>query len=141
MATAAAVLLTGGRSVQTSQPPTGSPCGATINPIRARTSSLQPGEQWDIGATPPFRASTEISVDERDVPTWNDLLKINTTASAYAIDIYRLGYYSGLGAQGRDGSLGRCQPADLPAGLRASGPTAATGLSASWVWDRPASTS
>ena len=105
MATAAAVLLTGGRSVQTSQPPTGSPCGATINPIQCENQLAgAPASEWDVaGAGDPSIQgfTTEISVDKSPDAAANRTVffKVDTTASAYAIDIYRLGYYSGMGAR------------------------------------------
>src|SRR6185295_12968186 len=82
-----------------------SPCGATINPIQCENQLAgNPASEWDIiGAGDPSIQgfSTEISVDKSaDVPATRTIFfKINTTASAYAIDIYRLGYYSGLGAR------------------------------------------
>ncbi len=77
----------------------GSPCGGTINPIACENQ--QPGTPesvWNVpgaGDASIQGFSTDISVN-----AGNSIgFKINTNASAYKIDIYRLGYYGGDGAR------------------------------------------
>lgn len=77
----------------------GSPCGANINAIVCENQ--QPGTDpaiWDIsGAGDPSIQgfATDISVN---VGSRIDF-KIDTDAAAYSIDIYRTGWYQGLGAR------------------------------------------
>ncbi len=77
----------------------GSPCGATVNPIVCENQ--QPGTPpsvWDIdgaGDDDIQGFSTDVSVNVGSPVSF----KINTTARAYTIDIYRLGYYQGNGAR------------------------------------------
>ncbi|MGB3376349.1 MAG: N,N-dimethylformamidase beta subunit family domain-containing protein, partial [Microbacterium sp.] len=77
----------------------GSPCGADINPIACENS--KPGtdpETWDIqGAGDPSIQgfATDISVNAGDKIDF----KIDTDAAAYTIDVYRTGWYQGLGAR------------------------------------------
>jgi hypothetical protein len=69
------------------------------NPIVAE--NLLPGNpasEWDVSGSGDSSIqgyATDISVDRGQTVSF----KINTTASAYYIDIYRLGYYGGLGAR------------------------------------------
>ncbi|HWF42006.1 MAG TPA: N,N-dimethylformamidase beta subunit family domain-containing protein, partial [Acidothermaceae bacterium] len=78
---------------------TGSPCGATINPVTCE--NRQPGTPqsvWDVtGAGDPSIQgfTTDISVNVGGTVNF----KIDTNAAHYTIDIYRLGYYGGLGAR------------------------------------------
>src|SRR5665213_1029842 len=53
--------------------------------------------EWDIGASDPNVQgfATEISVNKGETVHF----KVDTTAATFAIDIYRLGYYGGLGAR------------------------------------------
>lgn len=76
-----------------------SPCGAEVNAIACENQ--QPGtdpEIWDIdGAGDPTIQgfATDISVNAGSKIDF----KIDTDASAYTIDIYRTGWYQGLGAR------------------------------------------
>ena len=57
-----------------------------------------PSSQWDIsgaGDTSIQGYATDISVNQGGTISF----KINTPASAYRIDIYRIGYYQGNGAR------------------------------------------
>ncbi|NVM94382.1 DUF4082 domain-containing protein [Arthrobacter wenxiniae] len=75
------------------------PCGVGSNPISCENS--KPGTDpsiWDIsgaGDTDIQGFSTDISVNVGQTIGF----KIKTTAAAYTIDIYRTGYYQGLGAR------------------------------------------
>ncbi|HEY8309431.1 MAG TPA: N,N-dimethylformamidase beta subunit family domain-containing protein, partial [Gemmatimonadaceae bacterium] len=77
----------------------GSSCGANINPVVCENS--KPGTApniWDIdgaGDADIQGFATDISVDVGSTIKF----KIDTSASAYKIDIYRTGYYQGLGAR------------------------------------------
>src|SRR5260370_5289803 len=69
------------------------------NPIVCENSKPgNPSSQWDINGSgdPSIQGfATDISVNQAETVHF----KINTDASAYRIDIYRLGYYAGLGAR------------------------------------------
>jgi hypothetical protein len=69
------------------------------NPIVCENSKPgNPSSQWDISGSgdPSIQGfATDISVNQGETVHF----KINTDASAYRIDIYRLGYYAGLGAR------------------------------------------
>ena len=57
-----------------------------------------PGTEWDLadgGSTTIEGFTTDISVNRGQMVSF----KINTAATSYRIDIYRLGYYGGLGAR------------------------------------------
>ncbi|WP_052676720.1 DUF4082 domain-containing protein [Microbacterium trichothecenolyticum] len=77
----------------------GSPCGATINPIVCENQ--KPGtdpDVWDVsgaGDSSIQGFATDISVNAGSKIDF----KIDTDASAYTIDIYRTGWYQGLGAR------------------------------------------
>lgn len=77
----------------------GSPCGATINPIVCENS--KPGTNpsvWDIdgaGDDSIQGFATDISVNAGSTVGF----KIDTNATSYKIDIYRTGWYQGLGAR------------------------------------------
>jgi hypothetical protein len=77
----------------------GSTCGPTINPVVCENQKPgQPASVWDIsgaGDSSIQGFATDFSV----APGETARFKINTTASAYTIDIYRLGYYNGDGAR------------------------------------------
>ena len=74
------------------------PAHAQVNFIvQENALTGNPASEWDVAssATPGIEGfATDISVNKGDTVTF----KINS-ASAYAIDIYRLGYYGGLGAR------------------------------------------
>jgi hypothetical protein len=69
------------------------------NPIACENSKPgNPSSQWDINGSgdPSIQGfATDISINQGETVHF----KINTSASAYRIDIYRLGYYAGLGAR------------------------------------------
>ena len=69
------------------------------NPIACENSKPgSPQDQWDtpLDPSPSIEGfATDISVDHGQTVHF----KINTTATAYRIDIYRLGYYGGMGAR------------------------------------------
>ena len=76
------------------------PCATPANPIACENSkpgSAQSG--WDLpdglgsATIEGFAADISVNVGDRVA------FKVNTNASAYRIDIYRLGYYGGLGAR------------------------------------------
>src|SRR5947209_2281751 len=75
------------------------PCSAPANPIVAE--NCQPGtpqSQWDVvgaGDRTIQGFATEFSVNRGTT----EHFKVNTDASAYTIDIYRIGYYGGDGAR------------------------------------------
>ena len=74
-------------------------CGSPANPVVAENCLAgTPRGQWDI-AVPAARTiqgfATDISVDEGSTIHF----KIDTPASAYRLDIYRMGYYGGDGAR------------------------------------------
>ena len=76
-----------------------SPCGANINAIVCE--NLKPGDpasSWDVtgsGDASIQGFSTDISADQGGLVQF----KVKTDAAAYHIDIYRVGYYSGMGAR------------------------------------------
>src|SRR3954469_2089186 len=117
-------------------------CVAPTNAIEAENCKPgNPQSEWDItGAGDPSIQgfATDISYNIGSTVQF----KINTTASAYTVDIYRMGYYGGLG--GRKVAslqpsvpLPQSQPAcvtDTSAGLGGSGlaDCGNWGVSASW---------
>ena len=76
------------------------PCDAPVlNPIVCENSKPgNPPSEWDIsgaGAASIQGFATDISVNQGETVRF----KIDTDATAYRIDIYRLGYYNGMGAR------------------------------------------
>ena len=76
------------------------PCAATpVNPIACENSKPgNPASEWDIsgaGSAAIQGFATEISVNRGTTVGF----KVSTTAASYRIDIYRLGFYNGLGAR------------------------------------------
>jgi chitodextrinase len=76
------------------------PCVTLVNPIVCE--NFKPGNaqsEWDLpngvgsATIEGFAADISVNAGERIA------FKVNTNASAYRIDIYRLGYYGGLGAR------------------------------------------
>jgi len=74
-------------------------CPAPTNVIACEnTQPGNPSSEWDIsGAGDPTLQgfATSISVDKGNTVHF----KVDTTAATFAIDVYRLGYYGGLGAR------------------------------------------
>src|ERR1700722_20126897 len=74
-------------------------CSAPANPIESENCLPgNPDSQWDVsGAGDPTIQgfATDISVNAGQTISF----KINTDASAYTIEIYRMGYYAGMGAR------------------------------------------
>ncbi len=76
-----------------------SSCGATINPIACENQKTgDPASSWDVsgsgdGSIQGF--TTNISAAPGEVVQF----KIDTPSSNYRLDIYRMGYYNGLGAR------------------------------------------
>ncbi|HEV8632990.1 MAG TPA: hypothetical protein VG370_01930, partial [Chloroflexota bacterium] len=75
------------------------PCAAPANPVVAE--NCQPGSpasEWDLGSADSSTIegfATDISVDRGQTVRF----KVKTAATAYRIDLYRIGYYGGLGAR------------------------------------------
>jgi hypothetical protein len=115
------------------------PCNPPIvNPIVCENSKLgNPPSEWDIsGAGDPSIQGfgTEISVNQGETVHF----KIDTDADNYRLDIYRMGYYGGMGAR----KVATVQPsASLPQNQQACLIDPSTGLidcgnwaiSASWT--------
>jgi N,N-dimethylformamidase beta subunit-like, C-terminal/Domain of unknown function (DUF4082)/Bacterial Ig domain/3-keto-disaccharide hydrolase/Viral BACON domain len=114
-------------------------CSAPANQIEAE--NCLPGTvstQWDItgaGAGDPSIQgfATDISVNVGQVINF----KINTDASAYSIQIYRMGYYAGMGARliatlQPSASLPQVQPACLTDSSTGLVDCGNWGISASW---------
>jgi hypothetical protein len=76
-----------------------SPCGASVNVIACENQKVgDPAVQWDVvgaGDATLQGFATDISVNLGGIVRF----KVNTTAPAFAIDIYRMGYYGGFGAR------------------------------------------
>jgi hypothetical protein len=76
-------------------------CTAPANAIEAENCQTGvPNTQWDLNSSgagdPTIQGfATDISVNVGQITSF----KINTNASKYTIDIYRLGYYGGMGAR------------------------------------------
>ena len=76
------------------------PCDPPVtNPIVCENSKPgNPASQWDVSGSgdPSIQGfSTDISVNKGGTVTF----KVNTDASAYVLNIYRIGYYGGMGAR------------------------------------------
>ena len=95
-----------------------------------------PQSEWDVsgaGSATIQGFATQISVDQGDTV----FFKISTVASNYRIDIYRLGYYAGLGARKvasvePTASLPQSQPACLTESSTALVDCGDWSVSASW---------
>ena len=74
-------------------------CGSPANAIEAENCRTgNPSSQWDVTGAGDANLqgfATDISVNRGQTVSF----KVTTTASAYRIDIYRLGYYQGNGAR------------------------------------------
>src|SRR5437016_9770875 len=76
------------------------PCGPpVVNAIACENSKPgNPATEWDVSGAGDASIqgfATDISVNKGELVHF----KINTNASAYALDIYRMGYYGGMGAR------------------------------------------
>ncbi len=74
-------------------------CGPTVSPIVCEnTNPGNPQSEWDISGSgdPNIQGfATDISV----LPGQTQQFKVDTNASSFTVDIYRLGYYNGMGAR------------------------------------------
>jgi hypothetical protein len=108
-------------AIATAQPAAAaaSPCGATINPVtceNSQTTGVTQSSDWDItdaGDSDIQGFSTDISVNAGGSIGF----KIDTTLSAYTIDVYRLGYYGGAGARLWGSNIAHTTPKQQPACL------------------------
>jgi Domain of unknown function (DUF4082)/Bacterial Ig-like domain/Bacterial Ig domain/Purple acid Phosphatase, N-terminal domain len=76
------------------------PCDAPVtNPVACEnTKAGNPASEWDVsgaGSTSIQGFATNISVDQGGTISF----KVDTNATNYRIDVYRMGYYNGLGAR------------------------------------------
>ncbi len=99
-ATIVAAVLVGAGMVAIAVPASASdPCGPGSNPIVCENSKPgSPPSEWDIqgaGSSELQGFATDISVNAGNPINF----KIDTTSSKYTIDIYRTGWYQGLGAR------------------------------------------
>jgi hypothetical protein len=113
-------------------------CAASANPIEAENCQAgNPSSEWDVsgaGDSSIQGYATQISINRRQTV----FFKVQTNATNYQLDIYRLGYYGGMGARKVDTVL---PSAALPQSQPNCLSKAATGLidcgnwavSASWV--------
>jgi len=120
-------------------PAAAAPCDAPItNPVACEnTKAGNPASEWDVsgsGSSSIQGFATDISVDQGGTIGF----KVDTGATAYRLDIYRMGYYGGQGAR----KVATVRPvALLPQNQPGCQTTAATGLvdcgnwavSANWV--------
>src|ERR1700688_3757224 len=93
-------------------------CSAPANPIESENCLPgNPDSQWDVSGAGDLTVqgfATDISVNAGQTISF----KINTDASAYTIEIYRMGYYAGMGARlitilSPSATLPQAQPACL----------------------------
>jgi len=125
------------------QAPPADPCSPVINKVaceNSKTAGAVDSSEWDIsGAGDPSIQgfATDISVNHGETVEF----KIKTDATDYRLDIYRMGYYGGLGAR----KIATVQPsAVLPQNQSACLTDPATGLidCGNWVpsasWSVPA---
>ena len=112
-------------------------CTAPKNAIEAENCLAgNPSSDWyvdGVGATDIQGFTTDISMNVGQTVTF----KIQTNASAYTIDIYRLGYYQGQGARlvasiQPSGTLPQTQPACLTDSSTGLADCGNWGVSASW---------
>lgn len=89
-------------AIGTARPPhvaAASACGPTVNPVACENQNAgSPASLWDVSGAGDASIqgfATDISVAPGDTQSF----KIDTDAAAYAIDIYRMGYYRGDGAR------------------------------------------
>ena len=101
------------------------PCAPVVSPVTCENSKPgSPASQWDISGAGDASIqgfATDISVNKGTTLGF----KIKTNASAYRLDIYRMGYYAGSGAR----KIATVMPsAALPQTQPACSNQAATGL-------------
>jgi len=74
-------------------------CGSPANSIEGENCKTgNPASEWDVAGAGDANLqgfATDISVNHGGTVSF----KVSTTATAYHIDIYRLGYYQGLGVR------------------------------------------
>ncbi len=75
------------------------PCDAPVNPIVCENSKTgNPSSEWDVSGAGDASIqgfATDISVDQGETVHF----KVDTPSTDYRLDIYRLGFYGGLGAR------------------------------------------
>ena len=138
VALVSAAFLPGMIAGQTQRALAATPCDSPANAIVAENCLAgNPASEWDISGDGDQNIqgfATDISVNQGQTVDF----KINTNASAYRLDIYRMGYYGGDGAR----KVATVQPsASLPQSQPACLNDASTGLidcgnwavSASWT--------
>src|SRR5215831_1432501 len=137
-----APLLAFGALLFSAPPAFSAPCDPPItNPVLCEnTKAGNPSSEWDISGSADATIqgfATDISVNHGETVRF----KVSTTATAYRIDIYRLGYYAGMGAR----KVATVLPsASLPQNQPACLHDSATGLNdcGNWGesahWDVPA---
>ena len=111
-------------------------CGPSSNPIACENSKPgNPASEWDVtgsGDSSIQGFATDISVDQGETVRF----KVDTAASDYRLDIYRLGYYGGAGAR----YITTVQPsAALPQAQPACAEDPSTGLIDCGTWAESAS--
>ncbi len=95
-----AALMIGALTVLTGQPAAAAPCDPPVaNPVACEnTKAGSPESEWGVsgsGSASIQGFATDISVDQGQQVAF----KIDTTASSYRLDIYRMGFYGGSGAR------------------------------------------
>jgi hypothetical protein len=132
-AVALILIAIGGAPVTSGQTPA---CAVGMKPVACE--NLQPGapsSEWDVqgdGDSSIQGFATAISVNKGETVRF----KVMSTASAYRLDIYRMGYYEGMGAR----KIASVVPsATLPQTQPACVTTAATGLIDCGNWAESAS--
>ena len=115
-----------------------SPCGTNISKITCENSSPgNPASEWDVvGSGDPSIVgfTTNFSVNHGQTVGF----KVSTPASAYTIDIYRMGWYQGNGARkvasvAPSATLPQIQPPCLTDGVTGLVDCGNWGVSASWT--------
>ncbi len=133
---AVALLLLGGQGVF-AEIATAGPCDAPVNEIVCENSKVgNPATEWDIEGSgdPSIQGfTTDISVNHGQAVRF----KIKTDATAYHLDIYRMGYYGGDGARKVASSI--LPSAKLPQSQPACKTEGSTGLFDCGNWSESAS--
>ena len=114
-AAAAALVLGAGAS-----PAAAAPCDAPIaNPIACE---IQAGQPRDRVGPRGGGARTSRDLPQTSARTRSDgLFKVDTNATSFRLDIYRMGYYAGLGAR-KVATVLTCDPAPESAELSQTAP-------------------